>query len=45
MIYDLLIFLSPFFMTAPLEMVALTNLHIYLIVYLINITYIDKISD
>ena len=45
MIYNLLIAFSSFFMTAPFEMVALTTLQIYLMVYLVNITNIDKICD
>ena len=45
MIYDLLIVFSSFYMTAPLEMVALTTSQILLLVYLIDITYIDKICD
>ena len=45
MIYDLLIVFSSFFMTAPLELVALTTSHIYLMTYLIDITNIDKIFD
>ena len=32
-------------MTAPLEMVALTTSRIYLMIYLIDITNIDKICD
>ena len=42
MIYDLLIVFS-FFMTTPLDMVALTTSRIYLMIYLIDITNIDKI--
>ena len=42
-IYDLLIIFSYFFMTAPLEMVALTPSLIYIMIYLIYITNIDKI--
>ena len=41
MIYDLHIVFFSFFMTAPLEMVALAALRIYLI----DITNIDKIYD
>ena len=33
------------FMNVPLEMVALTTSQIYLIIYLIDITNIDKIRD
>ena len=44
MIYDLLIVFSPF-LTSPLEMVALTTLWIYLMIYSIDITNIDKICD
>ena len=32
-------------MTVPLEMVALATSRIYLMIYLIDITYIDKICD
>ena len=42
MIYDLLIVFSPSFMTEPLEMVALTTSRIYLMIYIIDITNIDK---
>ena len=35
----------PTFLTAPLEMVALTISRIYLRIYLIDITNIDKICD
>ena len=45
MIYDLLIVFSSFYITAPLQMVALTTSWIYLMIYLINITNIDKICD
>ena len=45
MIYDLLIIFSSFFMTAPLEMVALTTSRNYLKIYLIDITKIYKIYD
>ena len=45
MIYDLLIVFSSFFMIAPLEMVALTTSWIYLMIYLVDITLIDKICD
>ena len=34
-----------FFMTAPLEMFALTTSRIYLMIYLIDSTNIDKICD
>ena len=34
-----------FLMAAPLEMVALTTSRIYLMIFLINITNIDKICD
>ena len=44
MIYDLLIVFSPF-LTVPMEMVALTTLRIYFMIYLIDITNIDKICD
>ena len=43
MIYDLLIVLSSIFMTAPSEMVAFITSQIYLMIYLIDITNIDKI--
>ena len=36
---------SSFFMTAPLEMVVLTTSWIYLMLYLIDITNIEKICD
>ena len=36
---------SPFFMNAPLEMVALATSWIYLMIYLIDITNVDKICD
>ena len=36
---------SFFFMIAPLEMVALTTSCIYLMIYLIDVTNIDKICD
>ena len=45
MIYDLFILFSSFFLTAPMEMVALTTSQIYLMLYLIDITNIDKICD
>ena len=45
MIYDLLIVFSSHFLTAPLEMVSLTTSWIYLMIYLIYITNIDKICD
>ena len=45
MIHDLLIVFSSFFMTAPLEMVALTTSRIYLMIYLIDITNIEKNCD
>ena len=45
MIYDLLIVFSSFFMTAPLKMVALTTLRIHLMIYLTEVTNIDKICD
>ena len=45
MIYDLLIVFSSFFMTRPWEMVALTTSRIYLNIYSIDITNIDKICD
>ena len=45
MIYDLLIVFSSFFMSAPLEMVALTTSRIYLMIYFIYVTNIDKICD
>ena len=45
MIYDLLIVFSSIFMTAPFEMVALTTSRIYLMMYLIDITDVDKICD
>ena len=45
MIYDLLIVFSSFFMTVPLEIVALTTSWIYLIIYLIDSTNIDKLCD
>ena len=38
MIYELLIVFSTFFMTAPLEMVALITSQIYLMIYFIDIT-------
>ena len=44
MIYDLLI-VNSFIMTAPLEIAALTTSQIYLMVYLIDITNIDKIFN
>ena len=43
-IYDLLIVFSPF-VTAPFEMVALTTSRTYFMIYLIDITNIDKICD
>ena len=43
MSYDLLIVFSSPFLTAPLEMVTLTTQHVYLMVYLIVTTNIDKI--
>ena len=45
MIYDLHVVFSSFFMAAPLEMVALAALQIYFMVYLMDITNIDKICD
>ena len=45
MIYDLLIVFSSPFLTAPLEVVPLTTSRIYLMIYLIDITNIDKICD
>ena len=45
MIYDLLIVSSSFFMTVPLEMVALTTSQIYITIHLINITNSGKICD
>ena len=48
LIYDLrptYSFSPPFCMTVPLEMVALTTSRIYLMIYLIDITHIDKICD
>ena len=36
---------SSFFMTAPLEMVTLTTSWIYLMIYLKDVTNIDKIYD
>ena len=45
MIYDLLLVFSSFIMTAPLDMVALTTSRIDLMIYLIDITNIDKICD
>ena len=36
---------SSFFMTAPLEIVALTTSRIHLMNYLIDVTNIDKICD
>ena len=45
MIYDLFYSFLLFFMTAPLEMGSWTTLRIYLIIYLIDITYIDKVFD
>ena len=45
MIYDLLIVFSSFLMTAPLELVTLTTSQIYLMIYIIDITNIDKICD
>ena len=45
MIYNLLIVFSFPFLTAPLEMVALTTKQVYLMINLINITNIDKICD
>ena len=45
MIFNLLIVFSSLFMAAPLKMVALTTSRIYLMVYLIDITNIDKICD
>ena len=44
MIFNLLIVFSSFFMTAPLE-IELTTSRIYLMIYLIDITNIDKICD
>ena len=44
-IYDLLIVFSSFFMSVPLEMEALITSQIYLIIYLIDITNINKICD
>ena len=41
-IYGLLIVFSFFILIAPLEMVALATSRIYLIIYLIDITNIDK---
>ena len=45
LIYGLLIVFSSPFLTSPLEMVALTTSRIYLMIYLIDITNIDKICD
>ena len=45
MIYVLLKVFSYFCLTAPLEMVALTTSRIHLMIYLIDITDIDKIWD
>ena len=45
MIYDLLKVSLSFFMTVPLEMVALTTSRIYLMICLIDITNIDNICD
>ena len=45
MVYDLLIVFSSVFMTAPLELVALITSRIYLMIYLIDITNIDKVCD
>ena len=44
-IYDLTIVFSSFFMPAPLEMVALTTSHIYLMIYLLDITNMEKICN
>ena len=45
MIYDQLTVFSSFFLTSPLEIVALSTSLIYLMIYLIDITNIDKICD
>ena len=45
MIYDLHIVFSTHFLTASLEIVALTTLRIYLMIFLVDITNIDKICD
>ena len=45
MIYDLLLVFSFFFIAAPLEMLALTTLRIYLVIYFLDITNIDKLYD
>ena len=45
MIYDLLIVFSYLFMTAPMEMVALTTLRIYLMINLKDINNTYKICD
>ena len=45
MIYDLLIVYSYFYMTPPLELVALTTLQTHLMIYFIDITNVHKICD
>ena len=45
MIYDLLINFSSLFLNAPLEMIVLTTSWIYVMIYLIDITNIEKICD
>ena len=45
MIYDLLIVFSSPFLSDPLEMITLTFSEINLMIYLIDITNIDKICD
>ena len=45
MIYDLLTVVSSSFTAAPLEIAALTTSRINLMIYLIDITNIDKICD
>ena len=45
MIYNQLIIFSSFFLTAPLKMVALTTTRYLLMIYLIDISNIDKICD
>ena len=45
MIYDQLKVFSSFFLTPPLKMVALTTTRNFLMIYLLDITNIDKICD
>ena len=45
MIFDILIVFSFPFLTDPLKIVELTTSRIYLVIYLIDITHIDKICE